>query len=96
MEQKAAEKVIECIFEVLINNIVGFSDAMHTRHFLPWRILNATEQLKMTSYLTRACGQWAKEEMLKPSFFKVFIVLDAFVWWIPIPPALSNCLTLIT
>ena len=70
VEQKAAEKVLECIWEVLFGNIVPFHNASLSRHFLPWRILNATEQLKMTSYLTRACGQWAKEEMLKPTFFK--------------------------
>ena len=70
VEQKAAEKVIECIFEVLINNIVGFSDAMHTRHFLPWKILQATEKCKMTSYLSRACGQWAKNGLLKSRMLK--------------------------
>ena len=70
VEQKAAEKVIECIFDVLINNIVGFSDAMHTRHFLPWKILQATEKCKMTSYLSRACGQWAKNGLLKSRMLK--------------------------
>ena len=67
VEQKAAEKVHECIWEVLFGNIVSFDKAVHTRHFLPWKILNATEKLKMTSYLSRACSQWAKDKMLKPS-----------------------------
>ena len=67
VEQKAAEKVQECIWEVLFGNIVSFDKAVHTRHFLPWKILNATEKLKMTSYLSRACSQWAKDKMLKPS-----------------------------
>ena len=55
---------------MVFGNIVPFESASLTKHFLPWKILNATEQLKMTSYLTRACGQWAKEQMLKPSLFK--------------------------
>ena len=67
VEQKAAEKVHECIWEVLFGNIVSFDKAVKTRHFLPWKILNATEKLKMTSYLSRACSQWAKDKMLKPS-----------------------------
>ena len=70
VEQKAAEKVLECIWEVLFGNIVPYEMANYSRHFLPWRILNATEQLKMISYLTRACGQWAKDQMLKPSLLR--------------------------
>ena len=55
---------------MVFGNIVPYESASLSKHFLPWKILNATEQLKMTSYLTRACGQWAKEQMLKPSLFK--------------------------
>lgn len=70
VEQKAAEKVLEAIWDVLFNNIVPYAQACRSRHFLPWKILNATEKMKMTSYLSRACGQWAKDQMLKPSLFK--------------------------
>ena len=66
VEQKAAEKVMECIFGVLIENIVGYSESSLTRHFLPWKILQAAEKCKMTSYLSRACGHWAKNKLLKP------------------------------
>ena len=70
VEQKAAEKVHECIYEVLFGNIVPYENAHSNRHFLPWKILSSTEKLKMTSYLSRACGLWAKEEKLKPSLLR--------------------------
>ena len=65
VEQKCAEKVIECIYEVLIANIVPYALAKYKRHFLPWKILKATEKSKMTKYLSRACAQWAKNKQLK-------------------------------
>lgn len=70
MEQKAAEKVRESIWEVLFQNIVNYESQNSEKHFLPWKILSATEKLKMTSHLSRACAQWAKDGMLKPTLFK--------------------------
>lgn len=70
VEQKAAEKVLECIWEVSIANIVSYDQATALKHFLPWKILNATEKLKMTSHLSRACSQWAKDGLLKAGLFK--------------------------
>lgn len=63
--------VLQCIWEVLFRNLVQFSEASQARHFLPWKILTATETLKMTRYLSRACGQWAKDKLLKPSLLKL-------------------------
>ena len=71
VEQKAADKVLECIWEVLFGNLVPYHNAALSRHFLPWKILMATDKLKMTKYLSRACGQWSKEEKLKPGMLKV-------------------------
>lgn len=71
VEQKAAEKVHECVWEVVFGNLVHFSDTVYNRHFLPWRVLHATERQQMTRYLSRACGQWAKAGQLKPTLLKL-------------------------
>ena len=71
VEQKAAEKVLENVWELLFSNLVEFSECRQRKHFLPWKILEATERLKMTKYLSRACGSWAKEGLIKPEVLSV-------------------------
>lgn len=57
----------QCIWDCLFGNLVRYSSAQQNRHFLPWKILDHTESLKMTKYLSRACGIWAKSGLLKPT-----------------------------
>ena len=53
------------MWDCLFGNLVSFSSCSKNRHFLPWRILDYSKRLKMTKYLSRACGAWAKEGILK-------------------------------
>ena len=71
VELKAAEKVHENIWELLFTNIIEYERSTRNHHFLPWKILSWTEKLKMTKYLSRACGFWAKQGLLKPKILKV-------------------------
>lgn len=59
------------MWECLFGNLVPFSDASREAHFLPWKILESSEELKMTKYLSRACGIWAKEGQLKANMIMV-------------------------
>ncbi|TRY62148.1 hypothetical protein TCAL_11306, partial [Tigriopus californicus] len=68
--------ILDGVWECLFGNLVPFSDASREAHFLPWKILQSSEELKMTKYLSRACGFWAKEGQLKAN---VIIVLKTHV-----------------
>eukprot|EP00095_Tigriopus_kingsejongensis_P003824 maker-scaffold2482_size15237-snap-gene-0.3 protein:Tk03824 transcript:maker-scaffold2482_size15237-snap-gene-0.3-mRNA-1 annotation:"condensin-2 complex subunit d3" len=71
VEQKAAEKVLESVWECLFGNLVKYSASGKNVHFLPWKILQSSEELKMTKYLSRACGIWAKEGQLKANVIDI-------------------------
>ena len=64
VEAKAAEKVLECIWECLFGNLVHVSRVATVEHQLPWLILKQVEACKMANYLSRACNTWAKEAKL--------------------------------
>ena len=65
------------VWELLFGNLVEYSQCRKRHHFLPWKILEATERLKMTKYLSRACGSWAKEGLIKP---QVVVALKSHVY----------------
>ncbi len=59
------------VWELLFANLVPYSVARTDEHLLPWKILQHATEQKMTKYLSRACGTWAKDGLLKPSILKV-------------------------
>ena len=59
------------VWELLFGNLVEVSHCRKNVHWLPWKILEATERHKMTKYLSRACGSWAKEGLIKPEVLSV-------------------------
>ncbi len=71
VEQKASERAHQEVWELLFTNIVPFGSARTEEHLLPWRILHHAKVLKLTKYLSRACGTWAKDGLLKPSVLSV-------------------------
>ena len=54
VEAKAAEKVLECVWELLLSNLVAAGRATTALHALPWTILAAVEKCAMTNYLDRS------------------------------------------
>ena len=69
-EQKAAEKILESIWALLIENLIA------KKVCLPWKIMAAINQLKMTKYLSRACDLWSKEAKWRPGLVQVLNILD--------------------
>ena len=67
VEAKAAEKVLECVWDCLFGNLVHQSKASTAHHRLPWLILQQVEDSKMANYLSRACNTWAREGKLTNS-----------------------------
>eukprot|EP00092_Neocalanus_flemingeri_P019653 GFUD01021285.1.p1 GENE.GFUD01021285.1~~GFUD01021285.1.p1 ORF type:complete len:1759 (-),score=675.16 GFUD01021285.1:47-5323(-) len=76
VEQKASEKVLECIWECLFGNLVTTKKASTAHHALPWLILTAVETSHMANYLARACNTWAKEARLTST---VLSILQSYI-----------------
>ena len=64
VEAKAAEKVLECVWECLFRNLVHKKNSSTVQHKLPWIILKQVEVCRMANYLSRACHSWAKDNTL--------------------------------
>ncbi len=47
--------------------MVKYEQSVTEKHALPWKILDQAKELLMTKYLSRACGAWTKEGLLKAS-----------------------------
>jgi len=76
VEAKAAETVLERIWEVLFQNMVSVNKVRTAEQNLPWAILDSVEKQKMTNYLSRACNTWAKEGKLT---VKILGILQSYI-----------------
>uniref|UniRef100_A0A0K2TBV8 NonSMC condensin II complex, subunit D3 [Callithrix jacchus] n=1 Tax=Lepeophtheirus salmonis TaxID=72036 RepID=A0A0K2TBV8_LEPSM len=70
-ELKASEKALECIWEMLFENLTDHECVNSQINVLPWQIIHESENLGMTKYLTRASGIWYRDGLLKSSIFKM-------------------------